>query len=116
MAQVALKTHLIVTDIHDEYKIDWFGKLKDVKPLLCKGAPVFVIVSSLGRTEINTFDIGEIERTAKILTNPRGRESITTDSARIYIKEDNGNEKLLGKVIQNHIKKYAPMYDKVEYI
>ena len=31
-------------------------------------------------------------------------------------EEENGNEKLMGVLIHNRIKKYAPMFDKVGYI
>ena len=46
------------------------------------------------------------------MTYPRGRQAVTTDVARIYIKEEDGNEKLIGKVIHNHIKTYKPVYDR----
>ena len=44
-------------------------------------------------------------------TYPRGRGALTVDKARIYIKEEDGGEKLLGVVTHKHIRKYAPMYD-----
>ena len=72
MEEVSIKTHLIVTDIHEEYHIDWCGKIMDANPKFKNNKPIF-------------------------------------------IKEKDGNEKLLGILTHNHIKQYAPMYDKVGY-
>lgn len=113
MEEVMVKTHLIVTDIHEEYHMNWCGKLINARPKLKNGKPIFIIISKSGRIELNTFDIKQIEKTAKLLTNPKGRQSITTDTARIFLKEENGNQKLMGILTHNHIKDYAPMYDKV---
>lgn len=113
--QVPIKTHLIVTDVHEEYDINWCGKLFDAKPLMKDGLPVFVIIGDHRRIEICTLNMNRIEECAKKLTNPRGRQAVTSDSAEIYIKEENGNEKLLGVVTHYHIKRYAEMYDKVGY-
>ena len=111
MQEVMIKTHLIVTDVHEEYFVDWCGKIANTKPLFKNNMPIFVIIGSEGRIEMNTIDIKSIEESAKKLTHPRGRQAITTDIARIYIKEENGNEKLIGRVIHNHVKKYQQMYD-----
>ena len=111
MQEVMIKTHLIVTDVHEEYHIDWCGKIADAKPLFKNDMPVFIIISSKGRAELNTINIKSVEETAKKMTYPRGRKAITTDTARIYIKEESGKEKLIGKVIHNHVKKYQQMYD-----
>lgn len=116
MQEIMLKTHLIVTDVHEEYTIKWCGKLKDAKPFIKNGLPVFIIVGSRGRVELNTIDIKYIEQTAKNLSHPRGRESITSDSVHIYLLEEDENEKLMGKVFHNHVKQYQQMYDKFEYI
>jgi len=116
MSEVMLKTHLIVTDVHEEYFVRWCGKLTDVKPLLKNDLPIFIIVGSDGRMELNTINIKTIERCAKSLSHPRGKQAITSDSVRIYILEENGNEKLMGKVFHNHVKQYQQMYDRFEYI
>ena len=116
MHEVMLKTHLIITDMHDEYFVKWCGKLIDAKPLLKNGLPVFVIVGSRGRVELNTINIELIEKCAKRLSHPRGRAAFTTDSTRIYLLEEDGNEKLMGKVFHNHIKQYQQMYDPFEKI
>lgn len=116
MAIVNLKTHLIISDMHEEYFVKWIGKLMDTKPLIKNGFPVFVIVGSNGRIELNTLDIELIEKTAKRLTHPRGREAFTTDCARIYIVEEDETEKLMGKVIHNHIKQYQQMFDKFKTV
>ena len=65
MQEIPIKTHLIIKDIHDEYNIDWFGKIKDTKPLIKNGKPIFIIISRDCRTELNTINIKEIERVAK---------------------------------------------------
>ena len=48
------------------------------------------------------------------MTHPKGQQAVTTDIARIYIKEENGKETFLGKVVHNHVKKYQQMYDAFE--
>lgn len=115
MAEVLVKTHLIVTDIHEEYSIDWSGKILDAKPKFKNNKPIFAIVSTGGRIEVNTANMKRVEECAKLLTIPKGRQAITTDKAYIYIIEENDNEMLLGTLTHNHIKSYAPMYDKVGY-
>lgn len=115
MAEVLVKTHLIVTDIHEEYNINWSGKILDAKPKFKNNKPVFVVVSTGGRIELNTVDMGRVEECAKLLTVPKGRQAITTDKAYIYIIEENDNEMLLGTLTHNHVKSYAPMFDKVGY-
>lgn len=115
MTEVLIKTHLIVTDIHEEYSINWSGKILDAKPKFKNNKPIFVIVASGGRMEVNTADMSRVERCAKLLTTPKGRQAITTDKAYIYILEENDHEMLLGTLTHNHVKSYAPMYDKVGY-
>lgn len=116
MAEVAIKTHLIIQDIHEEYHIKWCGKIADAKPKFKNGKPIFIIVGGNGRSELNTVDMKQIERCAKLMTAPKGRQAITTDTARIFLKEENGNEKLMGILTHNHVKTFAPMFDKIEYI
>ena len=115
MTEVLVKTHLIVTDIHEEYNINWSGKILDAKPKFKNNKPIFVIVASGGRMEVNTADMSRVEKCAKLLTVPKGRQAITTDKAYIYILEENDHEVLLGTLTHNHVKSYAPMYDKVGY-
>lgn len=117
MEEVRIKTHLIITDIHNEYHIDWCGKIANTNPKFKNGKPVFIIVGSKGngRMEVNTTSMKEVEKCAKLMTNPRGRGSVTTDICRIFIKEENGKETLMGILTQNNIKSYAPMYDKVGF-
>ena len=116
MSEVMLKTHLIVSDIHEEYKIDWCGSIADAKPVFKNNMPIFILISSEERRELNTIDIKKIEEVAKKITRPHGRQAVTTDITRIYIKEENGKQKLLGKVTHNHIKQYQQMYDAFEKI
>lgn len=105
-----VKTHLIVTDQYEDYNIKWHKRLLDCNPIFKNGLPVFIIISSTGRREVNTLNMKEVEKIAIKSTYPRGRGSITTDKARIYLKEEKG-EILLGTVTHHHIRKYAPMYD-----
>ena len=116
MEELTVKTHLIITDIHDEYHMNWCGKIADAKPLLKDGLPIFVLIGSRGRMELNTIDMKWIERNAKRLTQPKGRSAITTDTTRIYIKEVNGNDFLLGVMTHKNVKTFAPMHDKVGFI
>jgi hypothetical protein len=113
MEEVMVKTHLIITDIHDEYHMNWCGKIVEAKPLLKNGLPLFIIIGTKGRLELNTIDMKHLERSAKLLTRPKGRSAITTDTARIYIKEIGGNEMLMGVLTHKNVKTFAPMFDKV---
>lgn len=113
MEEILVKTHLIIKDVHEEYSINWCGKIKDTKPKFKNGKPVFTIRGGGKRIELNTSDMSEVEKWAKKLTNPKGRKAITTDYSHIYIQEENDKETLLGVLTHNHIKTYAPMYDKV---
>ena len=116
MQETLVKTHLIIKDIHDEYHMNWCGKIFEAKPALNEnGMPLFVIISSEKRMEVSTISIKELERYAKLLTSPKGRSAVSADVARIYIVEQNGNEKLLGVLTHKRIKTFAPMYDKVGY-
>ena len=116
MQEVMLKTHLIVTDVHEEYFVKWTGSIANAKPLFKNDMPVFVIIGSQARMELNIIDIKRIEECAKRMTHPRGRQAVTTDKAFIYIKEEDGSEKLIGSVSHNHVKQYQQMYDKFERI
>ena len=116
MSEVMLKTHLICTKVSDEYFVKWCGKMKDARPLLKNGLPVFIIVANGGRMELNTIDIKAIEKCAKSLCRPRGRAAVTTDCARIYLLEEDENEVLMGKVFHNHVKQYQQMFDRFEYV
>lgn len=116
MQEILVKTHLIIKDIHDEYHMNWCGKIAEAKPLLKDGLPVFIIIGSAGRIELNTIDMKHIEHCAKLLTRPKGRSAVSTDTSRIYIKEVDGNDFLLGVMIHKNIKTFAPMHDKVGFI
>ena len=111
-----LKTHLIVTDVHEEYYIDWCGKIIDTKPIIQNNMPIFVIICDGRRVEVNTIDIKRLEECAKKMTYPRGKQARTIDTARIYIKEENGNETLMGRVVHHHVKQYQQMYDRFDKI
>ena len=113
MEEVLIKSHLIITDIHNEYDIKWTGKIKDAKPKLKNGKPIFVVAGGGGRMELNTTDMARIEKCAKLVTRPKGRQAVTTDMAKIFIVEENDNEMLLGVLVHNHVKTFAPMFDAV---
>lgn len=63
--------------------------------------------------ELNTTDMARIEKCAKMCTQPHGRSAVTTDTARIYLVEEDETEKLMGVLTHDHVKTYAPMYDSV---
>ena len=113
MEERLIKTHLIITDIHSEYHMDWCGKVLNSKPKIKDGKPIFAIVGGKGRMELNTTDMTRLEKCTKMCTYPRGREAFTTDVARIYLIEEDDNEKLMGVLTHNIVKTFAPMYDKV---
>lgn len=110
-----VKTHLIITDIHEEFDINWCGRLMDSKPLIQNGKPFFIVVGGGGRIELNTADMKAVEYWGKRMTNPHGRQAKTSDTAYIYLKEIDDNEKLVCVIKHHHVKQYAPMYDKVGY-
>ena len=83
MEEISVKTHLIITDIHDEYHMNWCGKIANAKPLLKNGLPLFIIIGSTGRLELNTIDMKHLEKSAKLLTRPKGRSAVTKDTALI---------------------------------
>ena len=113
MQEVAVKTHLIIKGIHSEYDINWCGKMKDADPIWINEKPLFILIRSTKRVEMNTFDIHEIERIGKLITEPKGRKAVATDRTYIYLKEVNGNDRLMGVITHKRIKTFAPMYDKV---
>lgn len=115
MVEVAIKTHLIITDIHDEYHINWCGKLMDANPIMEKDMPIFVLRGGKKRIELNTFNIKEIEKVGKAIANPKGRQAVTSDNTYVYIKEVDGNEKLVCIITRTKVKTFASMYDKVGY-
>lgn len=116
MSEVKLKTHLIVSDIHEEYFVDWCGSIAHTKPRIENGMPIFVIMTSRKRVELNTVNIKRVEECAKKLTEPHGRQAVTTDIAYIYIQENDGGRALIGTVTHNHVKQYQQMFDKFERI
>lgn len=115
MDKTMIKTHLIITDIHEEYHIKWHDGIINTSPVLENGKPIFVIRSKMGAVEVNTIDMKYLEQVAKRMTYPKGRSALTTDTANIYIKQQDGSEKILGTLTHDHIKKFAPMYDAVYY-
>ena len=88
MAQeVLMKTHLIVTDIQNDYYFKWVGKILNTKPQFKNNKLIFIIVGGNGRMEINTNDMTRVEKCAKMMSLPKGRTAVTSDTVRIYIRE-----------------------------
>lgn len=114
MQEIKVKTHLIISEIHEEYDVKWTGKFKDAKPLLNKeGLPLFIIISDDTRIELNTVSMKDIEACAKRIAHPKGRSAITSAVSRIYLKEVDGSERYMGSVTHRRVKKFQQMYDKV---
>ena len=116
MEEISVKTHLIITDIRDEYHMNWCGKIANAKPYLKNGLPLFIIIGTGGRLELNTIDMKHLEKSAKLLTRPKGRLAVNKDTARIYIREVDGNDLLLGVLTHKNVKTFAPMHDKIGFI
>lgn len=114
MPEVKLKTHLYISDIHEEYSVNWCGRIIDSKPAFKDNKPIFICVGAEGRMELNTTDMKRVEECAKLLTHPRGRQAITTDTSYIYLLEEDGHEKMVGTVTHNHVKQYQQMFDRFE--
>ena len=106
------KPHFIVKDIQDDFHMNWCGKLIDADPIIQDGKPIFVIIGSQNRLELNTLDFNYIEKCAKRMTNPKGKQAETFDSARIYIKEKNGNEMLMGILSHLRSKTFIPVQNR----
>jgi hypothetical protein len=102
----------IVTDIEDDFYTKWYGKMIDAKPVIKNNKFIFTIVSGRCRLELNTIDINYVEKMAKKATSPKGRQAVTSDSARIYIQEESGNEMLLGVVFHTRTKSFVPIKPK----
>ena len=95
--------------------MDWCGSIIDSKPKMIDGKPIFIIRGKSGAIEINTTDVKYLERVAQKMTEPRGRAAVTTDRARIYIKQEDDSEKLIGILTHDKVKTFAPMYDSFYY-
>lgn len=113
MHEIMIKSHLIVTDIHSEYHIRWLGRMIDIKPELKNGKPIFIVVGGGGRMELNTTDMLRVEKCAKLVSQPKGRGAVSTDTTRIYIREVDDTERLMGILTHDRVKEYSQMYDKV---
>lgn len=111
--EVMMKTHLIVTKVENDYHIKWLKRVIDTKPMFKNNKPIFVIVGGNGRMELNTTDMKYVEKCARKMTLPKGRTAFTSDTARIYIKEAEDKEELLGVLTHNKVKTFAPMFDPV---
>lgn len=113
MGEVSIKAHLIVRSIDNLYKINWCGKIADAKPKIENGLPIFVVIGGNSRIELNTINMEQIEDCAKSLSAPKGRSAVSIDNVRIYIKEIDGNELLMGVLTHQREKHFSPIYDKV---
>lgn len=111
---ININTHPIVVGMHEEYHIEWTGKIKDTKPKFKNNLPLFHIVGCDSSVILNSADMEMIERMTCKLTKPHGRKAVSTDKAYIYIIEEDNNKTLLGTVTHNHIKEYRQMYDEFE--
>ena len=115
MEERLIKTHLIITDIHEEYKFNWCGKILDSKPMIENGKPIFIVAGNNGRMELNTTDMSRVEHCAKLVSRPKGKTAVTTDTVRILVKQEDESEFLVGTLTHNHIKTFVPMRDMVYY-
>ena len=113
---VKINTHPIVVGQHEEYHIDWCGKLADTHPKLENGIPTFLIRGKNGMVIVNTINMKQLEQSARKLTNPCGKGAVTTDKAYIYIMEEDNKRTLLGVVTHFHIREYRRMFDEFECI
>lgn len=113
---VKINTHPIVKEIHEEYSMNWCGKIVDADPKIKNGFPVFMIRGSIGSVSLNTVDMNYIEKIAKKLTAPKGRASITTDKIYVYLVQKDNSEILMGVLTHNHVKTYNQMFDSFEYV
>ena len=107
-----VNTRLICIGCDDEYQMKWVKKIADTNPIFNQNKLSFVIISSQSRVEIDTLNFKRLEECAKKLTAPKGRSAVSTDKSYIYIKEIDGNEKLIGILTHNRIKNFVPINSK----
>ena len=114
MNKIGEQTKFILLKTEDDFYTEWCGRIIDSNPIIQNNKFIFVIIGSQYRLEINTNDINYVEKIAKKMTKPKGRQAVASDSVRIYIKEKFDNEKLLGVLFHNRTKVFAPVYDNKE--
>ena len=107
-----VSTRLICIGCDDEYQMKWVRKIIDTNPIFVDNQLSFVIIGSNSRIEVNTMDFKRLENIAKRITVPKGRGSVSTDKAYIYIKEIGGGDKLMGVLTHNRIKTFVPVNSK----
>lgn len=105
-------TRFICIGCDDNFQMKWVKKIIDTNPCFDGDKLSFVIIGSNSRVEISTMDFNRLENVAKRITAPKGRSAISTDKAYIYIKEVDGNEKLIGILTHNRIKTFVPVNSK----
>ena len=71
--EVMVKTHLICSEVHEEYHMRWVGKILDTNPKFENGMPIFSIVGSGGRMELNTTDMKRIEKSKRDFSREKER-------------------------------------------
>ena len=109
-----VKTHLIVTEQSDQFKVKWVKRIPETNPQFSSGGHLmFTIVVDNKRIQVNTLDMTYLIERAKKNTYPRGRGTLTTDRALIYIKEQGDVDTLVAIVNHVHLRKYAPMFDEL---
>lgn len=113
MEEKLVKTHLIVTDIENDYNIKWIKTIKETRPMFKNGRLVFVVVGGKGRMEVNTNDMTRVEKSARTMSYPKGRTAVTSDVVRILLKQEDESEVLMGLLTHNRVKTFAPMFDKI---
>lgn len=113
MEEKLVKTHLIVTDIENDYNIKWVKTIKETRPMFKNNRLVFIVVGGNGRMEVNTNDMTRVERCAKMVSYPKGRTAVTSDTVRIFIQQEDESEVLIGLLTHNRVKTFAPMFDKI---
>lgn len=113
MEEKLVKTHLIVTDIKNDYNFKWIKTIKETQPMFQNNKFVFVMIGGNGRMEINTNDMTRVEKCAKRMSYPKGRTAVTSDIVRIFIKQEDESEVLIGFLTHTRIKTFAPMFDKI---
>lgn len=113
MEERLIKTHLIVTDIENNYYIKWIKTMRETRPMFQNNKFVFIVVGGNGRMEVNTNDMTRVEKCAKLVSYPKGRTAVTSDIVNILIKQEDESEVLIGQLIHNRVKTFAPMFDKV---
>lgn len=109
-----LQTRWIVTDVEDSYSVKWIKTMKEIYPMFKNNKFIFIVVGGNGRMEINTNDMTRVEKCAKMMSYPKGRAAVTSDTVRIFVRQQDESEVLMGFLKHERAKTFAPIIERIK--